>query len=392
MKIHRITPCSFAIVTFSCFLSVAVGQHWQIKQIAERDQGGYFPQVAGNRAVWQRFDGNDLEIYLYDGSIVTQLTNNTIDETEPDVFGDHIAWYSGEYDDTDIVYDGKIVMEGVKNTTDMRLGDGGLVWSAFKAPYVDEHVFLFDGMTTRKLSVDGTRHNHNPDMSGKNVVWSGFNDAGASAYFFDGTSTVELPENVGRGQVPRISGNNIVGIGTDPEGLNDQVFLYDGMLNLQLGNTEGGDNFQIIAGQNVAWLSFVNGEREVFVYEQGHAKQLSFNSVHAYPPVVSESFVVWSADDGDGFDIFVYDGVTTKQLTDDIIADHAPDISGNAIVWTRSGHNVGPEVYMATFVVPEPSASALVLATTLLFLLVGGRRSTMLWRQDCQWHHRRCHE
>ena len=182
------------LMSVSLLSSAALGQKWQVTAITDGSQRVQYPRVSGSSVAWQQYDGHDWEIYLYDGSTIKQLTDNDVDDTVPDVSNGHVAWYRGEYDDTDIVYDGTTIMEGVKNTTDMKLEPGGLIWSAATAPNFLDHVYLFDGTATKRLSIDGTMYNHNPDMSGQKVVWSSFKNGENSAYLYDGTSSVQLPE------------------------------------------------------------------------------------------------------------------------------------------------------------------------------------------------------
>jgi beta propeller repeat protein len=348
------------VLDMALLSTAALGQHWQVTQITDGSQRVQYPSVSGSSVVWQQHDGHDWEIHLYDGSTIKQLTDNDVNDTIPDVADGHVAWYRGEYDDTDIVYDGTTIVAGVKNQTDMKLEPGGLIWSAATAPDFVHHVYLFDGTVTKRLSVDGTMHNHNPDMSGDKVVWSSFKKSENSAYLYDGANTVELPENVGLGQVPRISGNNIVGVGIDADGGHDQVFLYDGVTNKPLGNTSGHDILPRIAGENVAWSSCVNSVCEIFTYQDGQAKQLSFNSVRTYAPLVSEFFVFFNVYNGSDFEIFIYDGVNTVQFTDNDVNDTLYDNSGNTFVWTRSDRK-GSQIFMATYVVPEPASLILLM-------------------------------
>ncbi len=60
------------------------------------------PQTSGNNIVWQGSDGNDAEIFVYDGNDIIQLTNNDVDDTNPVIDGDSIAWQSDDGDDTEI--------------------------------------------------------------------------------------------------------------------------------------------------------------------------------------------------------------------------------------------------------------------------------------------------
>lgn len=58
--------------------------------------------IDGTNVVWQGFDGNDWEIFLFDGSAISQLTNNNVDELNPVVSGDYIAWSGDDGNDTEI--------------------------------------------------------------------------------------------------------------------------------------------------------------------------------------------------------------------------------------------------------------------------------------------------
>jgi hypothetical protein len=51
-----------------------------------------FPQIDGQYVVWQGYDGNDDEIFLWDGYKVTQLTDNAVGDTAPKIDGNHIVW------------------------------------------------------------------------------------------------------------------------------------------------------------------------------------------------------------------------------------------------------------------------------------------------------------
>jgi PEP-CTERM motif len=344
--------------------SAAQSQQWQFTPITNGGERFLWPpKISGSDVVWQQYDGHDYEIYRYDGSTISRLTDNDEDDVAPDVSNGHIAWIRGDDDDTDIIYDGITVMEGVRSNVDLKLEPGGLVWSASNSPDLIYHVYLFDGTTTKQLSIDGAMYNSNPDMSGNKVVWWSYTNNVQSTYLYDGVSSFQLPENVGRGQGPHISGDNIVGTGLNSEGIYaDRIFLYDGVTNHLLAvNPDGSVGQPRIAGQNAAWRSCVaNTLCEVFVYQDGQAKQVSFDSIRLMTPQVSESFVVFNAYDGQDWEIFAYDGVKTVQLTDNDIDDRAVDISGNSFVWIQAGPDYTTRIYTATYV-PEPSTLLLCL-------------------------------
>jgi len=69
--------------------------------------------------VWQCFDGNDNEIYFYDGSAVVQITNNSIDDILPKVFkvsSTQIIWQQFDGNDYEIfMYDKGITTQITNN-------------------------------------------------------------------------------------------------------------------------------------------------------------------------------------------------------------------------------------------------------------------------------------
>lgn len=111
-----------------------------------------------------------------------------------------------------------------------------------------------------------------------------------------------------------------------------------------------------------------NSVCEIFTYQEGQAKQLSFNSVRTYAPLVSESFVVYNVYDGVDFDIYIYDGVSTLRFTDNDLDDTLYDISGNTFVWTQRDRTHS-QIFMATYVVPEPTSLMLLVCGAIMMKL-----------------------
>ena len=58
--------------------------------------------ISGNNVVWAESDGNDLEIFLYDGNTTTQITDNDLDDSLPDIDGDNIVWQANDGSDIEI--------------------------------------------------------------------------------------------------------------------------------------------------------------------------------------------------------------------------------------------------------------------------------------------------
>ena len=52
--------------------------------------------------VWQGWDGSDYEIFFYDGSDVSQVTNDTIHQFVGNVSGSMIVWAASDGNDLEI--------------------------------------------------------------------------------------------------------------------------------------------------------------------------------------------------------------------------------------------------------------------------------------------------
>ena len=78
-----------AIATAVSFaLSLTVLGAWPVTVNTGDDE---HPEISGRRVVWYGFDGNDSEIFLYDGKGTIQLTNNAQDDWNPQIDGRRVA-------------------------------------------------------------------------------------------------------------------------------------------------------------------------------------------------------------------------------------------------------------------------------------------------------------
>jgi beta propeller repeat protein len=50
------------------------------------------PSLSDSGIVWDAYDGDDTDIFFYDGETVHQLTSNDTDDSDPDISGDVIVW------------------------------------------------------------------------------------------------------------------------------------------------------------------------------------------------------------------------------------------------------------------------------------------------------------
>jgi hypothetical protein len=54
--------------------------------------------------VWQGDDGNDYELYLWEGGTVTQITTNSGADIDPEISGSNVAWQGYDGNDYEIYF------------------------------------------------------------------------------------------------------------------------------------------------------------------------------------------------------------------------------------------------------------------------------------------------
>jgi serralysin len=98
--------------------------------------------------VWADTDGSDNEIFFYNGTTTTQLTNTDQNEYPTQISGSNIVW---------------------------------LGWTTFS----DSNVFFYDGSQVKQVT-NTYRYQNNPQVSGANIAWSGSggSDGGADNEIF----------------------------------------------------------------------------------------------------------------------------------------------------------------------------------------------------------------
>lgn len=93
------------------------------------------PRVWKNEVVWQGFDGDDFEIYRYDGEKTIKLTSNDYDDVNPSIRDNLICWmgYEGNWDAEIFYWNGiDIIMISTNDYEDRAPSTAGgrIIWQA----------------------------------------------------------------------------------------------------------------------------------------------------------------------------------------------------------------------------------------------------------------------
>ena len=258
---------------------------YTITQLTDNNVDDITAQTSKGNAVWSSSDGNDNEIYFYDGDSTRRLTYNDAFDNIPQISGDNIAWQQTE------------TLLGIS-------GGSGILFYDGKTERIERLADVPNGLAI-------------PGISGSNVVWGEDIVFGGEVFLYDGEDTSELtdlgvfiPINSGS-----ISGDNVVwtsGLDENFEGFGD-IFLYDGEDTTRISDRDLTSALPSVSGDNVAWSA---------------AKVVTGN-------------------EPEDTEIFLYDGKTTIQITDNDTDDNLPDIDGNTIVW-EGDDGSDTEIFLAT--------------------------------------------
>lgn len=260
----------------------------------------YSPKISGNNIVWQENDGNDLEIFFYDGSQTIQLTNNDTDDINHEISGSDIVWMGNDGNDNEIyLYDGTTIKQITNNDFNdqgTKISNGKVVWqiihNSLYFSYPD--LYFYDGVNTVRLTDTPSIPEQDYDISGDNIAW----EAGGDIYLYDGVSTKKIRDYIPNQSIKlsSVSEENVVW--SDYQ----KVYLYNGT-NTEIIDIEWG--FPLLSSNN-----FVSGgidrDKDIPYYP--------YDTTH--------------------YEIYFYDGENVTQVTDNEVYDSSPDISGNQIVWS----------------------------------------------------------
>jgi hypothetical protein len=187
-----------------------------------------------------------------------------------------------------------------------------VVWYGFDG--TDDEIFLFDGITTTKLTCNCFAQYPQVNDNGY-VVWQGWDGYDSEIFLYDGITTTQLTDNAYDDVNPQINNNGYVvweGFDFIPDWPDWEIFLYDGMTTTQLTDNSYNDyNSQINNNGYVVWRGFDGTDFEIFLYNGMTTDQLTDNFYNDwYPQINNHGYVVWYGFDGTDNEIFVTSAFT----------------------------------------------------------------------------------
>jgi Calx-beta domain/RTX calcium-binding nonapeptide repeat (4 copies) len=337
-----------------------VNNGYIIKQVTNNSVDDRNPQISGKNVVWEA----GVNVYLLkNGSqlIVLDDSGSVVNPMLPQISGNNVAWMNfvlvgdpflgSRFVEEIRFYDGNTTIdlpETGRGDGKPQISGNNIVWQDTDSDLDsdDWEIEFYNGSTTVQLT-ENDIEDENPQISGNNVVWQGDGEI----YFYNGISTTQLTNNFINDTNPQISGRNITWQG------DGEIYFYNGIRTIRLTNNAINDEVPQISGNNVVW----QGNGEIYFYNGIRTIRLTNNNFNDLSPQISGRNIVWQGYDGTDYEIFYYNGIRTVQLTNNNFNDEQPQISGQNITWQGNDGN-DSEIYLAT---PEPPRISISNAVAL---------------------------
>jgi hypothetical protein len=359
---------------------------WETSVLTSNSTNDYDYSVSGNYVVWEGYDGNDWEIYLFDGTydangdpVIQQLTDNERDDRYADVHqtdtGVHVVWSGDDGDDWEIFfYNGSDVIQVTDNGFDDRfaqVSESHVTWLGEEV--ADSEIFLYDieaGGLPVNIS-DNTRTDFNPQISGSNVVWAGMGVSSIEIFLYDGVETRQVTSNRDDDREPRIDGNNVVWERETAAGY--EIFLYqlDTTATTQITTNTEDDRYPQVSGTDIVWQGYVGTNAEIFHYNvlaKTPPANISNNAALDEQPQIHGDRVVWHAYTGGNWEVYFVQLRSSHgpaNASANAGYDWYPQVSEDFVTW-RSFDGEDYEIVVATQAPPQ-------VTETLTLRIIGDR-------------------
>ncbi len=308
--------------------------------------------------VWEAHDGNDWEVFLFDGTEVINIMDDTVDDRNPDLNNTgQVVWEKASIYGTDIWrYDWNEKVDArlshyLRDYSDPRVNDSDVaVWLGFDGN--DDEVYRSVDFGIEEALTDDQTDDYRPKINNNGlVVWEGnMKFEGPDIYLYDGASVSTLTT---RGLSPQINDSDqVVWSESVDDYWGSEIFLYEAGTAVPISLTLGHDEKPRIADNgHVTWMAdMVEGGLphylQIYLYDGTETKRISEGTHNCwYPQIGGNGHVAWHGIDYPDFELFVWDGAQVHRLTDDLMGDDEdPRINADGVVvwesWDGSDHEI----------------------------------------------------
>jgi hypothetical protein len=373
---------------------------YTVTRLTDNEYRDYQPQINDNNdVVWQGYDGNDYEIYMYEWLIdwVWQITDNSYDDVNPKINNNgDIAWQGrdgSEYqisfyeNDTDTIWEISSSDPGSHyNAMEPDLNNAGdIVWEEYDGSVYN--ILLYKNSTGDifQLTTDIAVNNYNPRINDNgDVTWfrhysdsiitfsdyyyvmvyddstnSSFNVWLQNISFIEDLSDIDDIE-------PKINDNTqIVWSAYDSSLIADEIYYYDVPASefIQITDNDYSDLFPDINLEgDVTWLGFDFDAdwEEILLYrnDTGDIEQITNTAEEPYwaptmPQISDVGYVAFLATEarlvGWNLEVYVYDGSQILNISVSEDNESFPRINSiGSVVWAVDTDAEDDEIFLAT--------------------------------------------
>ncbi len=299
------------------------------------------PMLHLGKVAWSAHDGNDREVYFYDGKGVLSLSNNTVDDTDAYLNGGVVVWTrQAETGPIVMRYDGSNLGEVAGSAN----GESPRAWGEVTAWLTDSAGFK-------------TLHAHTPETGAFTVDsvpvkagWFSLHanrlayatatmDAAIRIYDLAAGTTTTLGDAQFNDVEPLLFGNLAI---WRTQKQDWEIVFYDGTTATQITNNTSDEFLALVHQGRCAWLSLLGDQTEVFLrHADGLTTRLTDNQLSDGQLALGSPALAWIQGTDSDAELMLFDGSATWQITDDDVVDSAPAVDGNQVAWLH-----GDDVYL----------------------------------------------
>jgi hypothetical protein len=289
-KIYISTIIVLAFVTAS-FSSAAAAVISQLTNNFSQHQPA---STANGHIAWWAWDGNDSEIYYWDGKKITQITNNSVEDQSPS-----LSFKSGTVE---------------------------IAWHRFNNNTGFFDIWYWNGTTETQITNSGGNDIF-PSLHNGTIAWYGGNPADQTTfeiYFWDGNNVQQITNNaVTDWQVSNYNGN-LAWAQWDNQ---DYEIIYRvGNTMTTVTNNNQNDSSPSLYDGAIAWYASDGNDNEIYFWDGtpgGNPFLVTNNSNDDLFPSLFKDTIAWSGWDGNDYELYYWDGGVTTKVTN----NNTPDVS-----------------------------------------------------------------
>ena len=282
------------------------------------------PDVHMGKIAWMAADGNDYEVYYWDGTAETPvpITQNSDEDGYVSLYDGKIAWYAylyGEENPHRIFY-----WDGI---TTIQISDSDISYNAYPSLYdgtvawhgkqTNTAIFYWDStFPPQQISDDNTHLDVFPSLFNGQIAWLHTYINEADLLFWDGSQTT----CIAAAYYP------------DDTSMYSAVSLYDGKIAWFSRGTSP-KSWPEMTIQEMTDLRNSENDFEIYYWDGTTTIKITDNETDDLWPSLYEGRIAWHASDGNDLEIYYWTGTRTVQITDNDYDDMSASLDREQITW-----------------------------------------------------------